>query len=158
MWDGGQPGGGGCDPAAAQPGQQPPGSGSKSPFNGLREVIQEFRPETMCLEEVYSHAEYPRTSVLMGHARGVICLAARLALLPVVSFTAKRIKQSVTGNGNASKIQVQRAVQSFFALDDVPHPNGRCRRLSCRALLRRFTTCKRLACGGAPPGRRSPQA
>ena len=91
-------------------------------FNGLREVIEEFRPETMCLEEVYSHAEYPRTSVLMGHARGVICLTARLALLPVVSFTAKRIKQSVTGNGNASKIQVQRAVQSFFSLDDVPHP------------------------------------
>ena len=121
MWDGGQPGGGGCDPAAAQPGNNLPVR-LELLFNGLREVIEEFRPETMCLEEVYSHAEYPRTSVLMGHARGVICLAARLALLPVVSFTAKRIKQSVTGNGNASKIQVQRAVQSFFSLDDVPHP------------------------------------
>jgi crossover junction endodeoxyribonuclease RuvC len=91
-------------------------------FNGVREVIKEFRPETMCLEEVYSHAEYPLTSVLMGHARGVICLAARLALLPVISFPAKRIKQSVTGNGNASKVQVQRAVQSVFSLERVPHP------------------------------------
>src|SRR6266542_2632076 len=91
-------------------------------FKGLGEVIEEFRPETMCLEEVFSHARYPRTSVLMGHARGVVCLAARLALIPVISFTAKRIKQSVTGNGNASKLQVQRAVQSFFSLDDVPHP------------------------------------
>jgi crossover junction endodeoxyribonuclease RuvC len=91
-------------------------------FNGLREVITEFRPETMCLEEVYSHAEYPRTAVLMGHARGVICLAARLALLPVISFPAKRIKQSVTGNGNASKMQVQRAVQSAFSLERVPQP------------------------------------
>jgi crossover junction endodeoxyribonuclease RuvC len=91
-------------------------------FNGLREVIGEFRPQTMCLEEVYSHAEYPRTSVLMGHARGVICLAARLAAVPVVSFPAKRIKQSVTGNGSASKTQVQRAVQNFFSLEYLPHP------------------------------------
>jgi len=91
-------------------------------FNGLRDVMQEFRPEIMCLEEVYSHADYPRTSVLMGHARGVICLAARLALVPVVSFPAKRIKRSVTGNGNASKVQVQRAVQNFFSLERVPHP------------------------------------
>jgi crossover junction endodeoxyribonuclease RuvC len=91
-------------------------------FNGLSEVMQEFRPQTMCLEEIYSHAEYPRTSVLMGHARGVICLAARLALVPVVSLSAKRIKQSVTGNGNASKVQVQRAVQHFFSLARVPHP------------------------------------
>src|SRR5207245_10017801 len=61
------------------------------------------RPQAMCLEEVYTHRDYPRTSVLMGHARGVICLAARLASIPVVSFPARRVKQSVTGNGNASK-------------------------------------------------------
>jgi crossover junction endodeoxyribonuclease RuvC len=59
----------------------------------------------------------------MGHARGVICLAARLASIPVMSFPAKRVKQSVTGNGNASKTQVQRAVQSFFSLARAPHPS-----------------------------------
>lgn len=94
----------------------------ESLFDGLREVINEFRPEAMCLEEVYSHTDYPRTSILMGHARGVICLAARQARLPVLSFSAKRVKQSVTGNGNASKMQVQRAVQQFFSLDRPPHP------------------------------------
>jgi len=76
----------------------------------------------MCLEEVYSHTDYPRTAILMGHARGVICLAAQLAGVPVVSISAKRIKQSVTGNGNASKMQVQRTVQQYFLLDRVPHP------------------------------------
>lgn len=94
----------------------------ESLFNELRRVIEEFRPQAMCLEEVYSHAEYPRTAVLMGHARGVICLAARLSGIPVVGFSAKRIKQSVTGNGNASKLQVQRAVQSRFSLHRIPHP------------------------------------
>ncbi len=91
-------------------------------FRGLREVIEEFRPESMCLEEVYSHADYPKTAVLMGHARGVICLAARMASIPVINLPARRVKQSVTGNGNASKIQVQRAVQNFFSLERTPHP------------------------------------
>jgi len=91
-------------------------------FSELGEVIKEFRPQTMCLEEIYSHTEYPRTSILMGHARGVICLAARLARVPVLSFSAKRIKQAVTGNGNASKQQVQRSVQQIFHLARAPHP------------------------------------
>jgi crossover junction endodeoxyribonuclease RuvC len=94
----------------------------ESLFRDLEQVMRDLRPDAMCLEEVYSHASYPRTSILMGHARGVICLAARLAGIPVVSFYAKRIKQSVTGNGNASKLQVQRAVQHFFSLNGVPHP------------------------------------
>jgi crossover junction endodeoxyribonuclease RuvC len=94
----------------------------ESLFVELRRVIEEFNPQAMCLEEVYSHADYPRTAILMGHARGVICLAARLAGIPVLSFSAKRVKQSVTGNGNASKLQVQRAVQNYFSLHRVPYP------------------------------------
>jgi len=94
----------------------------ESLFQELQGVMEEFNPQAMCLEEVYSHAAYPRTSILMGHARGVICLAARLARIPVMNFSAKRIKQSVTGNGNASKLQVQRAIQHFFSLARVPHP------------------------------------
>jgi crossover junction endodeoxyribonuclease RuvC len=94
----------------------------ESLHKGLREVMAEFRPRTMCLEDVYSHTAYPRTSILMGHARGVICLAARQAGVAVVNLSAKRIKQSVTGNGNASKAQVQRAVQQAFSLGRVPHP------------------------------------
>ena len=95
----------------------------QSLFEGLREVLEEFHPKTLCLEEVYSHISYPRTSILMGHARGVICLAARLARIPVVNFPAKRIKLSVTGNGNAPKAQVQRAVQEFFSLSRMPQPS-----------------------------------
>jgi crossover junction endodeoxyribonuclease RuvC len=94
----------------------------ESLFNELQGVIREFRPSTVCLEEVYSHSGFPQTSILMGHARGVICLAAQLAGIPVVSISARRIKQSVTGNGNASKLQVQRAVQQIFSLHRTPYP------------------------------------
>ena len=91
-------------------------------FDGVREILDEFHPQVMCLEEVYSHVDYPRTAILMGHARGVICLAARLAGIPVVSYSAKRIKQAATGNGNAGKMQVQRAIQQSFSLVSLPHP------------------------------------
>ena len=94
----------------------------ESLFKGVQEVIEEFQPTAACLEEVYSHAEYPRTAILMGHARGVICLAARLAGIPVFHLSAKRVKQSVTGNGSASKLQVQRAVQQRFSLPRTPKP------------------------------------
>ena len=119
-------------------------------FDGLREVMAEFHPQAMCLEEVYTHRDYPRTSVLMGHARGVICLAARLASIPVVSFPAKRVKQSVTGNGNASKTQVQRAVQSFFSLARAPHPPDVADAL---AVAMCFRDSRRPSANGWPPKR-----
>ncbi|MGH9771542.1 MAG: crossover junction endodeoxyribonuclease RuvC [Candidatus Acidiferrales bacterium] len=94
----------------------------KQLFDEVQRLLEEFRPRLMCLEEVYSHSAYPQTAILMSHARGVICLAASVAEVPVVSLPAKRIKQSVTGNGNASKFQVQSAVRQFFSLESTPHP------------------------------------
>jgi crossover junction endodeoxyribonuclease RuvC len=91
-------------------------------FDEVRVLAREFSPRLLCLEEVYSHALYPRTAILMGHARGVICVAAQQAGIPVISYSAKRIKQSVTGNGNASKLQVQRAVRQVFHLERTPYP------------------------------------
>jgi crossover junction endodeoxyribonuclease RuvC len=94
----------------------------KTLFDGITEVIREFEPQALCLEEVYSHASFPRTSILMGHARGVICLAAELQNVPVINLPAKRIKKALTGSGNASKAQVQRAIQQKFSLARFPHP------------------------------------
>jgi len=88
--------------------------------------------------------------VLMGHARGVICLAARLASIPVMNFPAKRVKQSVTGNGNASKTQVQRAVQNFFSLARAPHPPDIADAL---AVAMCFRDSRRPSANGWPPKR-----
>jgi crossover junction endodeoxyribonuclease RuvC len=125
----------------------------ESLFAELREVLEEFRPQTVCLEEVYSHSGYPRTAILMGHARGVICLAARLARVPVVDLSAKRIKQSVTGNGNASKTQVQRAVQQFFSLGRAPQPSDVADALA--AALCYVNSLRRSPAGGVRPKRRA---
>ena len=63
-------------------------------------------------KQLYSHYKQPRTAILMGHARGVICLAAAQAGIPVAHYSATQIKKMLTGNGRAAKPQMQRAVSS----------------------------------------------
>lgn len=91
-------------------------------FTGLQEVLQAFRPAAMALEEVYSHYERPRTAILMGHARGVICLAAGQADVPVLHYAATQIKRILTGNGRAPKPQMQAAICRELNLLQPPDP------------------------------------
>ncbi len=91
-------------------------------YNGVRDVIASLRPGVLALEQLYSHYERPRTSILMGHARGVICLAAQQAGLEIVDYSATQIKKILTGSGRAPKIQVQRAVQQELRLPALPEP------------------------------------
>src|SRR5262249_35219168 len=86
------------------------------------DVIESLQPAVMALEQLYSHVAHPRTSILMGHARGVICLAAAEAGIPVVHYPATQIKRILTGNGRASKLQMQLATQRELRLDEVPEP------------------------------------
>ena len=89
---------------------------------GLSAVLAEFKPDAVAVEELYSHDKHPRTAILMGHARGVIFLAAAQAGLPVSSYGATHIKKALVGSGHASKHQVQRAIQSHFGLARAPEP------------------------------------
>ncbi len=89
---------------------------------GVSDVIASFQPAVMSLEELYSHYARPRTAILMGHARGVICLAATQAGIPVVHYSATQIKKILTGSGRASKGQVQRAIQQELGLAELPDP------------------------------------
>ncbi len=91
-------------------------------YNGIVEVMDQFRPGVVVVEQLYAHYDHPRTAILMAHARGVIFLAAAQADVPVVSYNATRIKKTVTGNGRASKEQVQRTVQRELGLAKLPEP------------------------------------
>lgn len=91
-------------------------------YNGIVEVVGQFQPTVMVVEQLYAHYEHPRTAILMAHARGVLFLAAAQQGIPVVSYNASRIKKTVTGHGRASKDQVQRTVQRELNLDRVPDP------------------------------------
>ncbi|MEE3372566.1 MAG: crossover junction endodeoxyribonuclease RuvC [Planctomycetota bacterium] len=89
---------------------------------GIADAIASFQPTAVAIEELYSHYERPRTAIIMGHARGVICLAAAQAKLPVYHYAATQIKKLLTGNGRAPKAQVQLAVCQEFALAQAPEP------------------------------------
>lgn len=90
---------------------------------GVREVIQEFRPVSLAIELVFTHTRYPKTAVLMAHARGAILYVARDHELAVQHYTPTQIKRMLTGNGRASKEQVQRAIQREFGLDGMLEPH-----------------------------------
>lgn len=85
-------------------------------------LIRDHSPDVMALEQLYSHYEHPRTAILMGHARGVICLAAGLNDIPLHHYAATQVKSAVTGNGRASKEQIQQMVRRTFGLAEAPQP------------------------------------
>jgi crossover junction endodeoxyribonuclease RuvC len=85
-------------------------------------ILERFAPEVVAVEELYSHYKHPKTAILMGHARGVILQRAAEADAEVRSFAATKIKKSLTGNGRASKGQMQRTIQSVLGLAEPPEP------------------------------------
>jgi crossover junction endodeoxyribonuclease RuvC len=86
-------------------------------------ILESFHPDVVAVEELYSHYAHPRTAILMGHARGVILQRCAEAGVEVRSFSATRIKKSITGNGRASKEQMQRTIQTLLCLPALPEPH-----------------------------------
>jgi len=91
-------------------------------YHGINEVITEFKPELVIIEDLYSHYRHPKTAIIMGHARGAVYLSAATAGLNVKSYGATMIKKSLTGNGRASKLQVQTMIKSKLGLKTLPEP------------------------------------
>jgi crossover junction endodeoxyribonuclease RuvC len=103
------------------------GSAIEQKLNRIAEdtqsLLENFKPDVVAVEELYSHYAHPRTAILMGHARGVILQRCAQAAIEVRSFSATRIKKSITGNGRASKEQVQKTIQTILSLPQIPEPN-----------------------------------
>jgi len=91
-------------------------------YNGIVEVIEQYRPQNVAVEQLYAHYDHPRTAILMGHARGVLLLAAGQRDIPVTSYNATRIKKTITGHGRASKPQMQHAMLRELGLPTLPEP------------------------------------
>ena len=91
-------------------------------YENLTDVIKEHKPEVLVLEKLYSHYKHPTTSILMAHARGVICLACGQNNIELVNYASTRIKKAITGNGRAGKHQVQNMVKALLGLNTAPEP------------------------------------
>jgi len=70
-------------------------------------ILEAQKPDLVVLEKLYAHYKHPATAAVLGHARGVICLCAAQQKIKLVEHSVKRVRKALTGNGNATKIQIQ---------------------------------------------------
>jgi len=90
---------------------------------GIRELLEEFSPDAVAIEQVFSMPRNPRTAILMSHARGAILFAVADSRRPIVNYSPRQVKKLLTGSGNASKEQVQLAIQRELGLPSLLEPN-----------------------------------
>ena len=94
----------------------------KEVYDGIVRLIDMFKPDVLAIEELFFNTNV-KTAIAVGHARGVIVLAAANNGLKINEYTPLQIKQAVVGYGRADKNQVQQMVKMFLGLKEVPKPD-----------------------------------
>ena len=89
-------------------------------YQAILKLMSDSDPDVTVLEKLYAHYRHPTTAYILGEARGVICLACAQKKIPLVEYSATRIKKAITGKGLASKYQVQRMVGDTLGLKELP--------------------------------------
>ena len=92
-------------------------------YDGVMEVLEQWKPAALAVEQLYAHYDHPRTAILMAHARGCYFLAGAQAGIPVVSYPSTKVKKLITGHGRATKEQMQYAVMRELGLAKLPEPH-----------------------------------
>ncbi len=87
--------------------------------HGMEAVIQSHRPAAVAVESIF-HAKNPRSSLIMGEARGVILLAAIQGGVEIYEYTPLQVKIAVTGYGHAGKEQIRAMVRRLLGVREVP--------------------------------------
>jgi crossover junction endodeoxyribonuclease RuvC len=91
-------------------------------YEGIAELLERHRPDAMAVEDVF-YARNVRTTIVLGHARGVVLLAGEQRSVPIHEFPPAEIKKAVAGRGGATKEQVQFMVTRLLRLRTAPQPN-----------------------------------
>lgn len=110
-------GSGGISPSANQPFPKR----LKKIYEEIEKVIEKYRPQVVVVEDIFVSKNI-KSALKLGHARGVVILAAMNAGLPVFEYAPLEVKQAVVGNGKADKKQVQMMVKTLLDLAKAPHP------------------------------------
>ena len=92
-------------------------------FSQLGELIDQHRPHEMAIEDIFM-ARDARAALKLGQARGAAIVAGSERGLPVSEYAARLVKQSVVGNGNADKSQIQFMVRNLLSLSAVPQEDA----------------------------------
>ncbi len=87
-------------------------------FDGLSEVIAQYHPEQVAVENIFFSTNV-QSALKLGQARGAAIVAAVHAGLPVAEYTALQVKQAVVGQGRAEKGQVQQMLKALLGLPEI---------------------------------------
>ena len=107
---------------------QPKASGSleqrlRELHEGISAVVASTRPHAIVIEELYTTYKNPLTAIMMGHARGVLCLAGAQYGVQVHTLGHSLVKRALIGSGSARKDQVNQMVTQLLGLRRRPTPN-----------------------------------
>lgn len=91
----------------------------KKIYDRLVEMIKSYQPSVLALEEVF-YSRNVKVALKLGHARGATLIAAANFEIPAAEYSPREIKQAITGNGNASKQQVQQMIVRLLHLESIP--------------------------------------
>jgi crossover junction endodeoxyribonuclease RuvC len=119
----------------------------------LRALIAELRPDAVAVERVFFQVNV-RTAMSVGQASGLALAEACAAGCEVVQFTPNEVKQAVAGYGGATKVQVQRMVQTQLGLAEPPRPPDAADALAlalCHLAVAPFRASVSIATGAARP-------
>ena len=91
-------------------------------YSRLVPVLEDEQPDLMVVEDSFSLEKYPKSGILLGKVTGVILLAGCRAHVPVTEIPVREAKQVLTGNGNATKSQLEKAVRHILELSAPVRP------------------------------------
>jgi len=91
-------------------------------YKSLTELLELYKPEAYAVEELFFNKNV-KTALIIGHARGVILLAASNMDIPVYEYTPLQVKQAIVGYGRADKNQMQQMVKILLNLKEIPKPD-----------------------------------
>ncbi|MDA2935745.1 crossover junction endodeoxyribonuclease RuvC [Patescibacteria group bacterium AH-259-L05] len=91
-------------------------------YTDLRKILKKYKLDTIAIENIY-FAKNVKTAMKVSEARGVVVLACSQSRAQIFEFTPLQVKQSLTGYGRATKVQVQKMVKLILELEDIPKPD-----------------------------------
>jgi len=90
-------------------------------YNDINQLVEMFCPNIFSIEDIF-YGRNVKSALLLGQARGIAMLCAAKHDIPVFEYSAKKVKQAITGNGNADKTQLQYMIKQIFKLKQIPTP------------------------------------
>ena len=90
-------------------------------FDDVCKIITDFKPQVFAIEDIF-YGKNVKSAMRLGQARGASIVAAASKQIPIYEYSARKVKQSITGNGNAHKDQVQFMVKATLQMDHNPEP------------------------------------